>query len=277
MRKRLYQIIFEAETRAGRSFDVVLLWLIVGSVLLVFMESVPTLGRAHARFFMTTEWVVTVIFSLEYLTRIWVSPRPWRYIFSFWGFVDLVSILPTYLSLLFTGYHYLLVIRIFRLLRVFRVLKLVRFIKASEMLYTALRSSSVKISIFLLAITAIVVTVGTLMYVLEGGANGFESIPQSIYWAIVTVTTVGYGDIVPHSFLGKLLSSMVMIIGYAIIAVPTGIITVEMSRASAAPIHCKACGQPNPSSARFCNHCGQKLLQSDPEPPPASEASEDDS
>lgn len=257
-RKRLYLIVFEANTRAGKLFDITLLWIILISVLVVLLESVPELGaRFHYTFF-AIEWVLTILFSIEYLLRIWISPKPLRYIFSFWGFIDLLSIFPTYLSLFVTGYHYLLVVRIFRLLRIFRVLKLVRFLSEAQVLVKALRASMYKISIFLVVVLSIVTFLGTIMYVIEGGKEGFTSIPQSIYWAIVTVTTVGYGDMVPHTVLGKFISSIAMIIGYAIIAVPTGIVTVEMSRASGA-LSCPACNQKNNSNARFCNHCGKAL------------------
>lgn len=259
LRERVYKIIFEADTKAGRYFDIVLLWIIVFSVILVFWESVPEYGSRFAETFQILEWIVTIIFSVEYILRIIVSRRPLNYIFSFWGFVDFLAILPTYLSLVLVGYHYLVVIRIFRLLRVFRILKLVKFIKESEILYSALRASSYKISIFLLAVTTVVISMGTVMYVIEGGRNGFDSIPNSIYWAVITVTTVGYGDVIPHTFFGKLVSSVVMIIGYAIIAVPTGIITVEMSRASAGKMICSQCSHTNINESNFCNRCGNKL------------------
>lgn len=259
MKERLYRIVFEADSRAGRLFDVILLWLIVISVVLVFLDSVPEYNKNYRQFFIISEWTITIFFTLEYILRIVISARPLKYVFSFWGFVDLLAILPTYLSLVLVNSHYLLVIRIFRLLRVFRVLKLVRFIKESEILFSALKASTHKIGVFLLTVTSVVVTMGTIMYVVEGGKNGFESIPHSIYWAVVTVTTVGYGDIIPQTPLGKFVSSIAMIIGFAIIAVPTGIITVEMTKASAAKVVCRSCAHNNTTDAKYCNQCGTMI------------------
>ena len=224
-KKDLYQIVFGTDTKAGKRFDVVLLWLILISIIIVMLESVPELGAKYAKLFFFVEWVLTILFTIEYLLRIYISHKPLKYIFSFWGLIDFLSILPTWLSLVYTGYHYFIIVRIFRLLRIFRVLKLVRFNNEAQVLIKALRASIYKISIFFLVVLSIVTFLGTLMYVVEGGEDGFSSIPQSIYWAIVTVTTVGYGDLVPHTVIGKFISSFAMIIGYAIIAVPTGIVT----------------------------------------------------
>lgn len=259
IKQQLYRIIFESDTKSGKLFDLILLWLIIFSVLLVFLDSVPEYNQDYRKFFLITEWGITIIFTLEYILRLLISPKPAKYVFSFWGFIDLLAILPTYLSLIFINSHYLLVIRIFRLLRVFRVLKLVRFIRESEILFSALKASSHKIGVFLLTVTSVVITMGTVMYVVEGGVNGFESIPHSIYWAVVTVTTVGYGDVIPQTALGKFVSAIAMIMGYAIIAVPTGIITVEISRASAAKKICLECQKSNNHDANFCNDCGAKL------------------
>ncbi|AFN75270.1 Ion transport protein [Melioribacter roseus P3M-2] len=259
MRKKLYEAIFESNTRAGKLFDIFLLWIIIISVLIVFLESIPELSLYHKKLFYYAEWSVTILFTIEYLLRIYVAPKPWKYIKSFWGFIDFLSIAPTYIDLLFPGYHYLLVVRIFRLLRVFRVLKLVRYIKESEIHFAALKSSFHKISVFFIAVISIVITMGTIMYVVEGGENGFDSIPQSIYWAVVTVTTVGYGDIVPKTFAGKFIASLSMIIGYAIIAVPTGIFTVEISRAGSLLKKCDKCNSLIPSDSIFCNKCGSKV------------------
>ncbi|MDP3434855.1 MAG: ion transporter [Bacteroidota bacterium] len=259
MRKRLYNIIFEHDTKAGKLFDIILLWLILLSVTVVIIESIP---EYHANFFSEfylIEWVFTSLFSIEYLLRIWSSPKPWKYIFSFWGLVDILAILPTYIDLMSPSYHYLLTVRIFRLLRVFRILKLVRFNKEARVLLEAIKGSSYKISVFLLAVISMVTILGTLMYVVEGNENGFTSIPQSIYWAIVTVTTVGFGDIVPRTVLGQFLSSVAMIIGYSIIAVPTGIITVELSKNKSTSSKCKNCSSENPENAQFCNQCGEKI------------------
>lgn len=258
-REKLYKIIFETDTKAGKQFDIVLLWLILFSVFVVMIESIPEFGTKLSGIFQVTEWALTIIFTIEYFLRIWISHKPVSYIFSFWGLIDFLSVLPTYLSLFFIGYHYLLVVRIFRLLRIFRILKLVRFNREAQVLVTSLRGSLYKISIFLMAVIAIVTFLGTIMYVVEGGKEGFSSIPQSIYWAIVTVTTVGYGDLVPHTVLGKMISSVAMIIGYAIIAVPTGIITVGMVNSSKAQIQCPDCGSENDSNSNFCKHCGHSL------------------
>ncbi|KHJ36905.1 cyclic nucleotide-gated potassium channel [Pedobacter glucosidilyticus] len=259
MKKRLYNIIFEHDTKAGRAFDIALLWVILFSVVIVIIESIPEVHEAFFKEFYTIEWILTILFSVEYILRIWTSPKPFRYIFSFWGLVDLLSIIPTYFDLFFAGYHYLLTVRIFRLLRVFRILKLVRFNREAQMLFNALKASSYKISVFLMTVLTMVTILGTLMYVIEGSENNFTSIPQSIYWAIVTVTTVGFGDIVPQTVLGKFLSSLAMIMGYAIIAVPTGIITVELSKNKSKV--CGNCSTENPISANFCSQCGKEITQ----------------
>jgi voltage-gated potassium channel len=259
IREKLYEIVFGTETKAGRNFDVVLLWIILFSVLVVMLESVPEFRSRIPDIFLYTEYALTFVFTVEYLLRIWISPQPFRYILSFWGIIDLLSILPTYLSLVLSGYHYLLIVRIFRLLRVFRILKLARFNKEAQMLIDALKSSLYKISIFFLAVIAVVTLLGTVMYVVEGGETGYTSIPQSIYWAIVTVTTVGYGDMVPNTVLGKFISSFAMILGYAIIAVPTGIVTVEMAKRNEKNKQCLTCGHFNFNESKFCNQCGNKL------------------
>lgn len=259
LRESLHQIVFGTETKAGKRFDVFLLWVILISVVVVMLESIPSVGSRFFRLFFAIEWILTIIFTVEYFLRIWISPRPIKYIFSFWGAIDFLSILPSYLGLLFVGYHYLIIVRVFRLLRVFRILKLARFNRESLLLLHALRLSMHKLSVFLVAVITIVVFMGTLMYVVEGGEKGFTSIPQSIYWAIVTVTTVGYGDMVPVTILGKFISSIVMIIGYAIIAVPTGILTVEMSRVRSKQKDCPNCHHSNEMDAVFCNNCGKSF------------------
>ncbi len=259
IRRRLYEIVFRTNTPAGKRFDVALLWVILFSVIVVMLESIPEYGKKYTNLFFWLEWCFTIIFTIEYVARIWISPKPIRYIFSFWGFIDFLSIFPTYMRLFVTGYQYLLVLRIFRLLRVFRVLKLVRFVSEAQILLHALKSSLYKISIFLLSVIAIVTFLGTLMYVVEGGKVGFTSIPQSMYWAVVTVTTVGYGDMVPLTVLGKFISSIAMITGYAIIAVPTGIITFEIARSANATLKCPNCKSDNKADASYCNHCGVPL------------------
>ncbi|RYG21017.1 MAG: ion transporter [Chitinophagaceae bacterium] len=259
IRAKVSGIIFGHDTKASKLFDIILLWLILISVIVVILESVPSLHTQFLTIFSYIEWTITIVFTLEYVVRIWSSKTPFRYIFSFWGLVDLLSILPTYLELLDFGFHYLLAIRIFRLLRVFRVLKLVRFNHEAQKLLLAFKGSGHKIGVFLMAVLSIMVLLGTLMYVIEGGENGFKSIPASIYWAIVTVTTVGFGDIVPQTVLGKFLSSIAMIMGYAIIAVPTGIITVELAKNRSVDKVCEICNHDNPDDAKYCNQCGLKF------------------
>ena len=257
-RRRLYVIIFGTETKAGRLFDTILLWLIITSVLVVMLESVAHFEIEYGPLFRTLEWTFTIIFTLEYLLRIYTHPKPLRYIFSFWGLIDLLAILPAYLELLFRTMHFLAAIRILRLARMFRILKLTRLFTESVTLTRALLSSSYKITVFLVALVLIVITLGTVMYVVEGGENGFDSIPRSVYWAIITITTVGYGDIVPVTALGKFFASVIMIIGYSIIAVPTGIITAEFTRSSMRRRpRCASCGhEPLPPEANYCPACG---------------------
>ena len=257
--EKLYIIVFGTHTKEGRQFDIVLLWLILLSIAVVMLESIPELGLAYRDYFFGLEWLFTITFSIEYLLRIFISPKPFKYIFSFWGLIDLLSVLPTFLALFIVGSHYFTVVRIFRLLRVFRILKLARFNSEAGILIQALRGSFYKISIFLLAVISTVVLLGTIMYVVEGGEKGFTSIPQSIYWAIVTVTTVGYGDMVPHTVLGKFISSIAMIIGYGIIAVPTGIVTAEIAKTSNEKIKCPSCNSENGNKAKYCNSCGDKI------------------
>lgn len=261
IREKLYHIVFGTDTKAGKRFDIFLLWLIVFSVFAVMFESVPSIGKRFRNEFFTIEWMVTILFTLEYFLRIWISPKPIRYIFSFWGLIDFFSFVPTYLSFFIFGYHYLIVVRVFRLLRVFRILKLARFNSEINVLMDGLRRSMYKVSIFLFTVLAVVIFLGTIMYVVEGGEEGFLSIPQSIYWAVVTVTTVGYGDIVPHSPLGKFISSIAMIIGYGIIAVPTGIITVELLKSALQTKTCYICKHNNEMNAHYCNQCGNSLEQ----------------
>jgi voltage-gated potassium channel len=256
---RFYKIIFESNTAKGKQFDVALLWVILVSIVVAAIDSMPALPYWIDITLDITEWVLTLGFTAEYLTRIYVSPMPRKYIFSFWGIVDLIAILPGYFSLFFFGYQYLLVVRVLRLLRVFRILKLVRFNTEAMWLIKSLKASIYKISIFLSAVLVTVIILGTVMYVIEGGNNGFSSIPQSIYWAIITITTVGYGDIVPYTMLGKFVSSLIMLIGYAIIAIPTGIVTVEMSRRHEHKQICSSCNEKNDENANYCSQCGCML------------------
>ncbi len=261
LRRKLYHIVFGTTTKLGKRFDILLLWIILFSVFVVMLESIPQLSAKYYAQFFTIEWILTIIFTVEYLLRLWISPKPLKYVISFWGIIDMLSILPTYLSFFLVGYHYLIVVRIFRLLRIFRVLKLVRFSSEAQGLLTALKTSLYKISIFFIAVISIVTILGTIMYVVEGGQDGFTSIPQSIYWAIVTITTVGYGDLVPHTVLGKFISSAAMIIGYAIIAVPTGIVTVAMARAKESTKECEKCDFSNTMDANYCINCGKQYPQ----------------
>ena len=255
----LYKIIFHSDTKAGKRFDVVLLWCILISVVVAMLESIPSLNANYSDLFYYVEWGFTLLFTIEYILRIYASRNPIQYIFSFWGIIDLLAIIPTYLSFLDYGYHYLIVVRILRLLRIFRILKLIRFNEEAYMLGKALKSSSYKISIFISVILTIVVILGTIMYVVEGDKNGFTSIPQSIYWAVMTVTTVGYGDLVPVTAFGKFISSVAMIIGYSIIAVPTGIFAGEVMRSQGDKKNCTRCQHFCDINAHYCSNCGEKF------------------
>lgn len=259
LRNRLYIVVFYSNTRAGKTFDVVLLWAILLSVLTVLLESVPALDSRLGFFFNGVEWFFTLLFTLEYLLRIYISPRPSRYVFSFWGVVDFLSAIPLWLSFVFPATQLLFVIRFLRFIRIFRVLKLARFTSEARSLAGALKSSLYKITIFFTAILILVLFLGTLMYVIEGAEEGFDSIPKSIYWAIITITTVGYGDLVPQTDLGKFIASFIMLTGYAIIAVPTGIVTSEIARQNNVRVKCRSCGAENASESRFCSHCGEKI------------------
>jgi voltage-gated potassium channel len=261
-RHRVYEVVFEAETPTGKLFDITVIALILLSVVAVVLESVRWIREIFGPELYAAEWVFTVLFTIEYLLRLIAVKRPLRYVFSFYGIVDLLAILPTYLSLFLPGTQYLLAIRILRLLRIFRILKLTSYISESRIILTALHASKKKILVFLVAILTIVTVVGSLMYVVEGEEHGFTDIPTSIYWAIVTLTTVGYGDLSPKTGLGKLLASLVMIMGYGIIAVPTGIVTGELIRAGKpASTHvCPEChAEPHDVDAIHCKYCGSKL------------------
>jgi voltage-gated potassium channel len=265
LRYKLYQIIFEADTKNGKRFDIALLFVILASILLVIMESVHAINDDYGKWLKMGEWLVTIIFTFEYILRIYVIKKPLSYIFSFYGLVDLLSVLPTYLSLFLTGAGGLMVIRALRLLRVFRILKLSRYTKEASYIMYALRESRHKLGVFLMAILTIVTILGTIMYLVEGEEHGFSSIPESIYWAIVTLTTVGYGDIAPQTNLGKFISSFVMILGYAIIAVPTGIITVALNNKMNKSVSTRVCpeclSEEHETDAQFCKKCGAKLDQ----------------
>jgi voltage-gated potassium channel len=261
-RERLHEIIFESDTPAGKVFDVGLLILIVLSFVVISLDSVAALRAQYGETLRVIEWYFTIVFTIEYVLRLIAVRRPLRYARSFFGIVDLLSIIPTYLSIFVTGAQALQVVRVLRLLRLFRILELSHYLNEANVLITALRASRVKITVFLGTVLTITVIVGALMYVVEGPANGFDNIPRSMYWAIVTLTTVGYGDIAPQTVLGQLIASVLMILGYGIIAVPTGIVSVEIARATTSVNieACPACGaQGHDLDARFCKYCGESL------------------
>ncbi len=262
-RSKLHEVIFEAETKSGKTFDISLLIIIVISILVVMLESVPDYRDKFGTEFTITEWIITGIFSLEYLLRILSVKKPLSYIFSFYGLIDLLSILPSYLGIFISGTSSLIVLRSLRLLRVFKVLKLSQFVKDSQVLSKALRASKNKIIIFLFVVLMLVMILGTIMYIVEGSEAGFTSIPRGIYWAIVTLTTVGYGDIAPVTPLGQFIASIVMIMGYAIIAVPTGIVTNELmasKKTSTSTISCPSCSKEgHDEDAIHCKFCGHQL------------------
>lgn len=265
LRKKLHEIIFEADTLAGKTFDIILLIAILFSVVVVILNSEPSLNNKYGTWFYYSEWVLTILFTIEYFLRIYTVDKPFRYMFSFFGIIDLIAIIPTYLTLFLTGTHILVIIRVLRMLRVFRVLKLARYVKAADTLTNALKNSRAKIIVFLEAVIAIVIIVGSLMYIVEGPENGFTSILVSIYWAIVTITTVGYGDIAPQTVFGQTIAASLMIVGYAIIAVPTGIITAEVNSANKkAHSNTQVCQnclfEQHDDDALYCKKCGAKLV-----------------
>ncbi|MCH4552931.1 ion transporter [Aestuariibaculum lutulentum] len=274
-RTKLHEIIYEADTPAGKLFDVVLLIVILASILLVMLESVKSIDSKYHTILNVSEWIITVLFSIEYIARIVTVRKPFKYIFSFYGIIDLLSTIPKYISLFFGGIHALAALRALRLLRIFRILKLARYLGASLRLLSALRASRAKISVFLFTVVIIAIILGTIMYLVEGEENGFSNIPKSVYWCIVTLTTVGFGDIAPQTPLGQFIASLVMILGYGIIAVPTGIVSAEYTsqikkdeneeEKVKQPVHLNTQVCPNCSTekhrddADFCYHCGHKL------------------
>ncbi len=263
-RTKLHDIIYEADTPMGKLFDVVLLILILLSVLFVMMESVNSVDAKFHEFLYIGEWVITIFFSLEYIARIITVKKPFRYIFSFYGVIDFLSTIPLYLSFILAGSSYLLTVRALRLLRVFRILKITRYVGESDKLKRALLYSRPKILIFLFAVLIIAIISGTVMYLVEGEENGFSSIPHSVYWCIVTLTTVGYGDISPATPLGQFIASLIMIMGYGIIAVPTGIVTSEYTKADrhidTSTQSCANCNESHhKDNAKFCHACGEKF------------------
>lgn len=263
LRLKWYEIVFESDTRSGRMYNVVLLICIVASVIVVSMESVSSLSPYAERLLFLLEWFFTIVFTFDYLARIWIVSNKRRYIFSFFGIIDLLSILPTYLGLFFVGTQSLMVIRSIRLIRIFRIFKLSRYVGEGQNLARALRSSQHKIIVFLVTVLTSVIITGTLMYLIEGPSNGFTSIPKSIYWAIVTMTTVGYGDIAPQTALGQTLASLIMILGYGIIAVPTGIVSAEMvfqkHKEKITTQVCPNClKEGHDADAVHCKYCGAR-------------------
>ncbi len=261
LRQRLHEIIFEADTPAGKLFDVVLIISILLSVVVVMLDSVASLQQDYGRIFYIAEWFFTLLFTAEYILRLSCIGRPLKYAGSFFGVVDLLSIIPTYLSLFLPSGKYLLVIRILRLLRVFRVLKLVPYVGEANYLLRALRASRRKILVFLFSVVLLMVIFGAVMYIVEGPEHGFTSIPRSIYWSIVTMTTVGYGDISPQTSLGQTIASLVMILGYGIIAIPTGIVTAEMTFSRQISTQsCPECSaEGHAPDAKHCKFCGVEL------------------
>ncbi|MCF6283854.1 MAG: ion transporter [Candidatus Hydrogenedentes bacterium] len=262
---KTHEIIFEADTPMGKLFDVVLIGLIVLSVITVMLDSVEGYRIRFGTVFYQLEWFFTIIFTIEYTLRLACIGKPLRYATSFFGVVDLLAILPTYVGLIVAGTHYLLVIRLLRVLRVFRVLKVVQYVGEADLLMTAVRASRRKITIFLFAVFTLATIAGSLMYVIEGAGSGFTSIPRSVYWSVVTLTTVGYGDISPQTPKGQALAMVIMLMGYGIIAVPTGIMSVEIARATDQKnLNVRACqecgGEFHASEARYCMHCGEKLV-----------------
>lgn len=262
-KRLLHEVIFEADTPAGKGFDVLLIFSILASVLAVMLDSMGSVRMRHGPLLYGVEWFFTLLFTVEYIFRLLCVGRPLKYAVSFYGVVDLLAIIPTYLSLALPGSQYLLVIRILRILRIFRILKLVPYLGEAQLLLRALQASGRKIAVFLFTVLTLVVIFGSLMYVIEGEANGFTSIPRSIYWAIVTLTTVGYGDISPQTGPGQVLASMIMILGYGIIAVPTGIVSVEMSHTFGRKVSTQSCpecsAEGHDADAVYCKYCGTAL------------------
>jgi voltage-gated potassium channel len=269
LRARLYRIIFGTDTPAGQAFDIVLIYVILASVFLVMLDSIEGFSGHYSKIFFRLEWFFTLLFTLEYLVRIYCSTKPLRYMRSFYGIVDLLSVLPSYLAFFITNANFLLIIRLFRVLRVFRVLKLMRYLSETNVLMRAMKMARRKVFVFFFSVIILTSIFGSLMFLLEGTEHGFTSIPKSIYWAIVTITTVGYGDITPQTPLCQTIAALAMLTGYAIIAVPTGIITAELSlemRRTRQRIQCQQCQFPgHDSDALYCKNCGAPLPASPPE------------
>ena len=265
-KEKVHEVIYEADTPAGKLFDVILLLVILLSILLVMLESIESIGTKYAYILNVAEWVITILFSIEYIARIISVEKPKTYVFSFYGIIDLLSTIPKYISLFALGTHSLVALRALRLLRVFRILKLTRFIGESANFGKALKRSRAKIAVFISFVIVLCIILGTVMYLVESNeGSGFTSIPRSVYWAIVTLTTVGYGDIAPITALGQFIASLIMILGYGIIAIPTGIVTSEMSKSEKELIpnntqNCANCNEDyHQDNAEFCHKCGHKI------------------
>ncbi|MEC7263414.1 MAG: ion transporter [Bacteroidota bacterium] len=272
-KRKLHEVIYEADTPAGKLFDLLLFVLIIFSVVLVMLESIKGFDDKHHATLLTLEWIITILFSLEYIARLISIKKPWKYALSFYGIIDFLSTIPLYLSYIFAGSQVLLAVRAFRLLRIFRILKLVKFIGEASQLQAALKASRTKIAVFIYVVLILSVILGTLMYIVEGDESGFTSIPRSIYWTIVTLTTVGYGDIAPQTNWGQFLATIIMVLGYGIIAVPTGIVTAEFTKSNKTGdkedgkhvVHVNTQACPNCSveghrdDATHCYNCGHPL------------------
>ena len=263
-REKIHEIIYEADTPEGKLFDVILLITIIASILLVMLESVESIDFKYHDYLNIGEWIITIFFSIEYILRIISIKKPLKYVFSFYGIIDLLSTIPMYLTFILVGSHSLVALRALRLLRVFRILKLARYTGASEKLTLAMRASKAKISVFLFFIVIVCIILGTVMYMVEGQENGFTNIPKSIYWAIVTLTTVGFGDIAPQTPLGQLIASVIMILGYAVIAIPTGIVSSELTKSTLnEDVNTQSCPnclkEKHKDNAIYCYNCGSVL------------------
>lgn len=263
LKEKLFEIVFNADTKAGKTFDILLIIAIVLSIVVVMIDSVTDLSREYIRLLSIIEWSITILFTIEYILRIAIVNKPIKFIFSFYGIIDLLSCLPAYIALFLSGGSGLLVIRALRLLRLFRVLKLTRYVSAGTFIWTALKNSRYKIGIFLYTVLMVVIVIGALMYIIEGADSGFDSIPRSMYWVVVTVTTVGYGDIAPQTTAGQFIASIVMIMGYAIIAVPTGIVTAESinikKNKKTVDRKCPRCNSSISKDSNYCSVCGEKV------------------
>lgn len=261
LRLRVRRIIFDADTPAGKAYDIVLILTIAASVSAVMLDSIDSINRAYGRMLYLTEWFFTILFTIDYIVRLICVKYPGQYVRSFFGTVDFLGVIPTYLSLIFPGAHYLVAIRYLRVLRIFRVFKLVAYLEEAQLLLQSMRNSRRKITVFLFTVFTIIVVLGSLMYVIEGAKNGFTSIPRSIYWAIVTLTTVGYGDISPQTPLGQAVAAVIMVLGYSIIVIPTGFVTVDMVQAPRKMQgRCPECGKEGHDiDAKYCKYCGGRM------------------